>query len=87
LSSASSNSNDTVGYWRWRTRPYKGVAQYSLAERHAMNGMLHRVYPELSIRRLSALFGVSRTWCSTHPSPEELAECDVALRDAIERLV
>ena len=48
---------------------------------------LHHAYPQLSIRRLCALFGVSRTWYCTHPSPDEVAARDVALRDAIERLV
>lgn len=44
-------------------------------------------YPDLSIRRLCAAVGASRTWWSTHPSADEVAERDTALRDAIERLV
>ena len=48
---------------------------------------LHQTYPDLSIRRLCTLFGVSRTWYYTHPSPDVVAERDVALRDAIEQLV
>ena len=47
----------------------------------------HQEHPELSIRRLCELFGVGRTWFYTHPSPEEIASRDVALRDAIERIV
>jgi len=48
---------------------------------------LHQTYPNLSIRRLCALFDVGRTWYSTHPSPDEVAAGDVALRGAIEALV
>lgn len=44
-------------------------------------------HPELSIRRLCELFGVGRTWFYAHPSPEAVASRDVALRDAIERIV
>lgn len=44
-------------------------------------------HPEVSIRRLCALFGVSRTWYYTRPSPEETDSRDVALRAAIEELV
>jgi len=43
--------------------------------------------PDLSIRRLCELVGVSRTWWYTHPSPAETAARDTALRDAIERIV
>lgn len=44
-------------------------------------------YPALSIRQLCATFGVNRTWWYTRPSADEIAERDVALRDAIERMV
>jgi transposase InsO family protein len=44
-------------------------------------------YPDLSIRRLCAAFGAGRTWWYTQPTPDEIAERDTALRDAIERLV
>lgn len=44
-------------------------------------------YPDLSIRRLCAAFGLSRTWWYTRPTEEELAQRDTDLRDAIERLV
>jgi putative transposase len=47
----------------------------------------HQEYPDLSVRRLCKLFGVGRTWSYTHPPPEEIARRDVALRDAIERIV
>jgi transposase InsO family protein len=47
----------------------------------------HAAYPALSIRRLCDLFGVGRTWYHTHPSPDETASRDVALRAAIEDLV
>ena len=47
----------------------------------------HQEHPELSIRRLCKLFGIGRTWFYTHPSPVEIANRDVALRDAIERIV
>lgn len=46
----------------------------------------HAAYPACSIRRLCAGVGVSRSWWYRHPSAEELAERDTALRDAIERL-
>jgi transposase InsO family protein len=36
---------------------------------------------------LCELFSVGRTWYYTHASPEEIASRDVALRDAIERIV
>lgn len=47
----------------------------------------HQEHPELSIRRLCELFGVGRTWYYTYPSPEEVTSREVALRDAIERIV
>ena len=48
---------------------------------------LHAAHPDRSIRRLCDLFGVGRTWYYTHPTPEETATRDVALRVAIEDLV
>jgi putative transposase len=48
---------------------------------------LQTVYPDVSIRRMCALFGVSRTWYYTHPSPAEVARRDVALQTAIEAIV
>lgn len=48
---------------------------------------MHDTYPALAIRRLCQLTGTGRTWYSTHPSPAERAARDVALRDAIERIV
>jgi transposase InsO family protein len=47
----------------------------------------HAAYPDLSIRQLCTAVGVSRTWWYTHPSADESAARDTALRDAIERLV
>jgi transposase InsO family protein len=47
----------------------------------------HAAYPDLSIRALCTAFGASRTWWYTHPTTEEIAARDTALRDAIERIV
>jgi putative transposase len=47
----------------------------------------HQEHPELSLRQLCALFGLSRSWYYACPSPAEQAAHDVALRDAIEALV
>jgi putative transposase len=44
-------------------------------------------HPELSIERLCALMGVSRSWYYEHPSAEQKARKDMVLRDAIERIV
>lgn len=52
-----------------------------------MIAAMHAAHPELSIRRLCARVGAGRTWYYTHPSPDEVAARDAALRDAIERLV
>lgn len=43
--------------------------------------------PGLSTRRLCQLAGVGRTWYYTRPSADAVAARDVALRDAIERVV
>lgn len=52
-----------------------------------MIATLHGAYPDLSIRRLCQLTATGRTWYYTHPSLQERAARDVALRDAIETLV
>jgi putative transposase len=52
-----------------------------------MMAAMQAAAPELSIRRLCALVGVSRSWYYTHPSPDAVAARETALRDAIERLV
>ncbi len=44
-------------------------------------------HPEVSLRSLCELFGVSRSWYYDKPGAEEKAERDVELRDAIERIV
>jgi transposase InsO family protein/ketosteroid isomerase-like protein len=44
-------------------------------------------FPRLSVRRLCALLGVGRSWYYAPPGTPTRAERDVALRDAIERLV
>ena len=48
--------------------------------------MLQQQFPTLSLRRLCQLLGVSRSWYYTHPTSEKLAERDLGLRDAIERV-
>lgn len=47
----------------------------------------HPEHPDLSLRRLCALFGLSRSWYYACPDREERAVQDLALRDAIEALV
>ncbi len=52
--------------------------------------MIERVceeYPGMSIERLCALMGVSRSWYYARPPATEKAKKDVELRDAIERIV
>ena len=44
-------------------------------------------YPDLSVRRLCAAVGVSRTWWYSHPAADAITERDTSLRDAIEQLV
>lgn len=44
-------------------------------------------HPEVSIERLCSLMGVSRSWYYERPSVEEKAQKDVAVQDAIERIV
>lgn len=52
-----------------------------------MIATMHAAYPALSIRQLCRLTGTGRTWYYTYPTAEQQAARDVALRDAIERLV
>ena len=51
-----------------------------------MIAMLQDQFPALSLRRLCRLLGVSRSWYYAHPTPAALAERDLDLRDAIERV-
>ena len=51
-----------------------------------MIALLQEQFPTLSLRRLCHLLGVSRSWYYAHPTPETLAERDLDLRDAIERV-
>lgn len=44
-------------------------------------------HPEVSVRSLCELMGVSRSWYYHRPSAEQVAERDVDLRDAIEQIV
>lgn len=44
--------------------------------------VVQQAYPEFSIRQLCAWLGVSRRWYYRHPSAEEQAERDLALRGA-----
>ncbi|HET8764475.1 MAG TPA: IS3 family transposase [Rhodanobacter sp.] len=47
----------------------------------------HAEQPALSVRQLCTLAGVSRSWYYGHPSAAQQAARDVALRDAIERII
>lgn len=51
-----------------------------------MNSLQHE-FPHLSVRQLCTLLGVSRSWFYARPHHPTQAERDVALRDAIERIV
>ena len=51
-----------------------------------MIATLQQQLPTLSLRHLCRLVGVSRSWYYAHPSAEALAERDLDLRDAIERV-
>lgn len=44
-------------------------------------------HPEVALKELCELFGVSRSWYYEKPKAERRAMEDVALRDAIERIV
>ncbi len=52
-----------------------------------MIAQVHADHRELSLRQLCRLFDIGRSWYYAHPTAEELAARDVALRDAIERIV
>ena len=52
-----------------------------------MIAQAHAAHPDVSVRRLCALFGVGRTWYYVRPRRADTAERDAALRDAVERLV
>jgi putative transposase len=48
---------------------------------------LQQEFPTLSVRQLCDLLSVSRSWFYERPHAPTQAERDVALRDAIERIV
>ena len=48
---------------------------------------LHREFPSLSVRQLCDLLDVNRAWYYARAKAATQAERDVALRDAIERIV
>ncbi len=52
-----------------------------------MIAQAQRDHPELSVRRLSALLNVGRSWYYERPERPARAERDIALRDAVERIV
>ena len=52
-----------------------------------MIGQIHAERPEVSVRRLCRLAGVGRSWYYAQPTAEQAAARDVALRDAVERVV
>ena len=52
-----------------------------------MIAQARQMHPELPVRQLCALLGASRSWYYGRPPALAQAERDVALRDAIERLV
>ena len=43
-------------------------------------------HPEVSVRQMCRMLGVSRSWLYEKPAPQEPTEKDTSLRDAIERL-
>jgi transposase InsO family protein len=49
--------------------------------------VLRQTYPALSLRTLCRWLGVSRSWYDAHPAAAGKAEEEIALRDAIERIV
>lgn len=51
-----------------------------------MIAVAHRESPDVSLRRLCALFGVGRTWFYTRPDAATVAARDTALREAVERV-
>ena len=52
-----------------------------------MIAAVQQTLPQLSLRQISGWLGVSRSWYPACPSAEERAARDVALRDAIERII
>jgi len=48
---------------------------------------VHEEHPEMAVEKLRSLMGVSRSWYYERPSATEKDKKDVALRDAIERIV
>ncbi len=52
-----------------------------------MIAQAQRDHPELSVRRLSALLGVGRSWYYERLERPPQVERDIALRDAVERIV
>jgi putative transposase len=48
---------------------------------------LQQEFPSLSVRQLCVLLGVSRSWLYERPHQPTQAQRDVALRDAVERIV
>ena len=52
-----------------------------------MIAAVQQAFPQVSIRQLCRWLGLGRTWYYTCPTPEERAARDVALRDAIERII
>jgi len=48
---------------------------------------LHREFPSLSVRQLCNLLDINRAWYYARANAATQAERDVALRDAIERIV
>ena len=51
-----------------------------------MIALLQEQCATLSVRRLCQLLGVSRSWYYAHPTADALAERDLNLRDAVERV-
>ncbi len=52
-----------------------------------MIALLQKQFSTLSLRSLCRLLGVSRSWYYAHPTPDALAERNLELRDAIERVM
>lgn len=52
-----------------------------------MIAAMQQDFPQVSVRQLCRWLGVGRTWYYTCPTAEERAAQEVALRDAIERII
>jgi putative transposase len=86
-----------VGAVLWPTRPRqrdpkKGAQSGSIAERRAMIPALQATFPQVSLRRLCSLLGISRSGVHAarhgqEPDAAAVALRAVALREAIERIV